>query len=301
MNYIQQLNTWKRKQMKINFVSITDDTAASYRFRTLKPYELLSMLGHQVSIKKFPDLDADINIFQKHAFPEQVIQWMKNVPTKKLFDVCDDHFDREFGWYYKEACTLADELICTNPRMEKRLKKLFPKKKIHMVFDPINTIWGPHKAPIDKPKLIWFGHVTNFQDALPWLKEAVQLNYDLTVVSNMNIQAGDFTFIPYQNGWVEENLHKYDVVLLPTGNQPWVNMKSENRFVDALNAGCSIITNNDILYKDLVKFGIYETGSLSKAMEKYHNVQPKTFEGKLYIQEKYNDEEIKNQWKNLLS
>lgn len=288
--------------MRINFVYLGEVEMASYRFRALTPYEDLTSLGHYVTIKNFPDLDADINIFQKHVNPNLTLEYMDACKTTKIFDVCDDYFDKEFGDFYKAACTKADILTCTNERMEKRLKSLFPKKSVSVFYDPINTLWGPHKAPVEHPKVIWFGHHTNFQGAMPWLTEVVNANYDLTVVCNLpNLKGGDFKFVPYQNGWVEEHLKEYDVVLLPTGDAPEVQHKSENRFVDALNAGCAVITNNDVLYKDLIPFGIYETGSVIKGFEKYHKEQPKVFEGKLYIQDKYNEEVRKEQWKQVLN
>jgi len=286
--------------MKVNFVALGDVNLASHRFRVLKPYEILNDLNVDVTIKKFPDLKADINVFQKHMEPEMIIQWLLTKSTKTVFDVCDDHFDRELGSYYKQVCSLADILTCTNKRMEKRLKQLFPNKPVKVFHDPVNTTPSPFKAPVERPKVIWFGHASNFEEALPWLKEAVSLDLDVTVFSNLNIKGGDFTFVPFQPGWLEDNLKNYDIVLLPTGNQPWVNMKSENRFVDALNAGCCVITNNNILYKDLVNYGIYETGSISKALEKYQKGQYAPEGTFAFLEEKYNDKVIKNQWKTIL-
>lgn len=279
---------------------------ASHRFRILKPYELLTSQGLDVTIKKIPDLDADVNVFHKHQHPHQVIEWMSKLTKKKVFDVCDDHFDRELGSYYKKACSLADVITCTNERMEKRLKKLFPKKPIYVAYDPINTLKGAPKWSSDNPKLIWFGHSTNVPDAFPWLTEAASLKYDLTLVSDAPLLGNgtDFKYIPFRAGWVEENLRKYDVVLLPTGDSPWINMKSSNRFVDALNAGCTVITNNDILYEDVVDFGIYETGSVSKALEKYRSnesIVAAINKGQSFIEKKYGDSSLKKQWMKAIS
>lgn len=287
--------------MKINFVSMGNNDLASHRFRVLKPYELLHKEGHTVSIKQFPDLEVDINVYQKDIAPEFILDWMKTIPTKKMFDVCDDHFDRPAAPFYKEACQLADVLTCTNTRMEKRLKELFPGKPVYVCYDPINTLpASPHGS--NTPKIIWFGHSTNFQDASVWLGEVIRAGYQLTVVSNLPIETGgDFKYIKFENGWVEEHLREYDVVLLPTGEtvkQPWINMKSENRFVDALNAGCTVIFNNDILYKDLSKYGVYETGSVAVALEKCKDTKSIAMieKGQAHIRKKYSDEKITKQW-----
>ncbi len=291
--------------MRINFVAISDSSMASHRFRINKPYELLLEIGHDVTIKQFPDSKAHINFFSKHIESAQILDWMERCKTIKVFDVCDDHFDREFGDYYKKACSLANVLTCTNERMQKRLRELFPDKPIYVFYDPINTEAGEPKWS-DKPKIIWFGHTTNFGDALPWMQEIVNLGYDLTVVSNIDINTKDFTFVKYQDGWVEENLKNYDIVLLPQGNKPWMNMKSENRFVDALNAGCLVIFNNNILYEDLEPYGVCtDTDNIKLALSAYKNSNEKGMKdiislGQEYVRHNFNDSKIKEQLKDII-
>lgn len=283
--------------MKINFVSIGDKSLASHRFRVLKPYEILTKLGHSVTIKQFPDLDADVNVYQKHFMQELILKWMQNIKTASVFDVCDDYFDREYSGFYTKVCNLATVITCTNERMEKRLKSLFGGKPIGVVFDPINTIKGSPEEP--RKDVIWFGHQTNFREAYPWLQTTVEAGYKLTVVTNLDLQVKGFTFIPYENGWVEENLKNYSTVLLPTGTQEWVNSKSENRFVDALNAGCRVITNNKILYKDLIPFGEYTQDNLKEVLAYPINANS-ILKGQEYINKKYNEEVLENQWKKVL-
>ncbi len=290
----------------INFVETGDETSASHRFRAIKPYEVLTKLGHTVTIRKFPRLDADVNVFQKHFLQDQVLDWMKKVPTKIIFDVCDDHFDRKHGKFYFSAVSNANLITCTNKRMEKRLKELFPDSKVFVYYDPINSLQSDSTKSFSPTKAIWFGHSTNLEDARPWLEEALKIGLDLTAHTNIPVQ-GDvpFQYIPFTPGWMEENLKNYNLVLLPTGNQPWVNMKSENRFVDALNAGCLVITNNNTLYGDLVAYGIYETGSLKSGLEQIvkKNLDVPTLVklGQDYVRRTYNDEVIKEQWKTILN
>jgi hypothetical protein len=294
---------------KINFVSFGGPDMASYRYRTAKPIELLETLvdKYEVSLREFADLSADINIFGKHLEPDATIWNMKKAKkagSVVAFDVCDDHFDREAKRFYNDACSLADILICTNERMEKRLRELFPDKKIFVAFDPINTLAGEPRWS-EKPRFIWYGHSSNFNDAAPFFKEAVDLGLDLTVFSNMNVESSKFKFVPFQNGLLEERLRKYDIVLLPTGTAPWITMKSENRYVDALNAGCFVFSTPCDLYKDLEKYGstVRDGGlewSLRMYLENKDEVLNKIKEGQETVVSKYNDNVLREQWRKIV-
>jgi hypothetical protein len=274
----------------INFVTQADENSASTRFRIHNPYELLKD-NFNITISKFVQPGFDFYVFSKHYDPVGTLQQMYvarnlgNNPTL-VFDVCDDHFDREYGDFYRNACDKADILTCTNKRMENRLKHLFPEKRVKVFHDPVNTFGGGPKWS-KVPRIIWFGSVTNIKSVLPWLNEIGELTpYKVDIFSDGVIQGHKAVnqCIPFQPGWLEKNLKTYNICLLPTDKDPYVEMKSDNRCVDAINAGCYVVMKDDaLLYSDF-RDVVYRTNNNLRRMEIFFD----------YYSDSKHEEEIKD-------
>lgn len=221
--------------MKISYVSPSDQSIASFRYRVLIPAGQLK--HHELYVDAEPEEGADITVFSKH--------WAANIPfaqTAKgngsviVYDICDDHFEDHLRFEYKAMINRADVITCNSEAMRDRIKEKTGRDS-HVIPDPYEM---PYKAaefsPDKTPKCLWFGHSTN----IPSL-EKIPLVGDLEIITNCPEprKEGPITWTPYTQRALIDGMDKADIVLIPQ-DKP---CKSANRVIEALRRGKFVIAS----------------------------------------------------------
>jgi hypothetical protein len=302
--------------IKINFISKATPKLASYRMRIQTPLNILNYsLGEDAVTGKCQstvDSAADINVFSKHFDQPTTLLSMTSKDDfgfKAIFDVCDDHFDREDGPFYEKMIAQADYITCNSANMQTRIYEV-TGKLARIIPDPI-TFPDSSMKPFEKgakPKVLWFGHNSN----LGSLASVTEKNKTEVTAYCNKLYKGlkNIKVLFWELGKVESEIGKYDVVVLPTANHPWAKCKSPNRAVDAIAAGKFVITDSEEIYadlKDYVKI-IPDLGARPGALDealKWWSTHPAEVEamivnGQKHIKKMYSSDKILEGWLNVL-
>lgn len=283
--------------MHIHFVNHAEDTLASKRMRVNTPIRLLNERGHKATTSSEADSKADVNIFQKHmaqSYDSTMATLLKG-HSKVAFDISDDHFDKKDGEHYKEMIEAADIITCNGPSLIERCRPYSNGKTINYVKDPIMFNEGsPKNLNLTHPKLVWYGHITNFttMDAI-----SDTLKDPLTVITNKPVD-GNFKFIQWNVGVVEHIIGDFDIVLIPLKADPAKYTKNTNRAVDALMAGRFVVTDSEEVYgslKDFIYIGDIKEG-IQWAKDNPKEAMNKVLNGQDCVKHTYNDTVVGDQW-----
>lgn len=297
-------------KLKVNFVSQGNSYLASHRMRIQTPVELLNVgiNDHKIEATITSEATkADINVFAKHFDQKTNLMGMQMAKKREyftVFDICDDHFDKENGPYYKKMCTLADVLTCNTDRMQKRIEEVMGREVV-VIPDPVTFPFVDPEVPEEKtketiPQILWFGHATNLKP-LQDLVETKKFPYRVTAVTNAipwthpNVDLK--TWFP---NVVEANIKNFDVVILPTdSDDPYIKTKSPNRAVDAIASGKFVVTDNKDIYGDLKDFIFI--GGIEEGIKYWQKTSSKTLENKIkkgqkFIKEVYGLDKITDAW-----
>ena len=96
--------------MNVMFAHFGEEVASS-RLRATIPQAELAKIGIGNG--------RDVLIYGKHFVEEHQLKPF----NKRIYDVCDDHFDHEtLGPYYHRHCQIADEVTCNSATMRAIIK-----------------------------------------------------------------------------------------------------------------------------------------------------------------------------------
>jgi len=284
------------QKKSVNIISHSNEGLASHRMRCVIPCEGLNLLGeYEAAVTEQPNYSKDVNIFHKHLKPEENLYHALQIQdlSKIIFDVCDDHFDKQHGNYYRMMCSYAHVITCNTANMQQRIYEELGRLA-QICSDPITF---PYHEPSysETPDIVWYGHATNVFSIVPFFDRVDRL----TVITNVRLPFHDKVRTKFwKPGLVEETIHKYDVVVIPRINTPEANKKSPNRAVDALHAGRFVIAESEEVYGELA--GFIFLGTIEEGIEFYKNNPDKVLEmikkGQEYVLDKYNHKEIAQQW-----
>lgn len=278
--------------MKVSWIHSLGAGAASYRYRAQMPAEYVSQaINCQCYLT---DIMSDVMVFAKPMPGDLATAKMaKSDGARIVVDFCDDHFaHRDFGPVYREIAKLADIITCPTAMMGARIYAATGRESV--------TIGDPYEMPLipphaDGPKTIWFGHQRNLPEILPWFKRIDMANFMLVT--------GETTKVKGHIPWSVENLttalSEANTAILPaTGG----DYKSPNRLINALRAGCFVVTKDVPAHKEFREFvwtGGLETGlKWFRAFES--DLNDRVLAGQAYI-EKYSPERIGAQWAQLIA
>jgi len=282
-----------RRAVKISWIHSLGPGAASYRYRAQIPAE---------QVHRFTEIHcslnagvADVVVFAK-PMPDdlQTIRMARNDGARVVVDFCDDHFDHPtLGPVYRDMAKQADIITCPTGTMGARIYAATGRESV--------TIGDPYEMPLipphaDGPKTIWFGHQRNLPEITKWFKRIDMSNFMLVTGETTKVQG----YIP----WSVENLitalSEANTALLPVSEGG--EYKSPNRLVNALRAGCFVVTKNVPAHKEFREFvwtGGLETGlKWFRAFES--DLNDRVLAGQAYI-EKYSPERIGAQWAQLIA
>lgn len=289
--------------LRVNFVSQGNAQFASHRMRVLRPVELMNVGidGIDATITRNANPDVDVNIFSKHF---DYVNNKKDIDEGRIddyitvFDVCDDHFDRAHGEYYEFMCNHADTITCNTPNMQERIYEVTGRLS-RIIPDPITF---PYSAPVFSratPSLLWFGHSLGVGPLIDWLD---YLDQKVTVITNQLVTHPKLEFIQWRPDMVEHKIFSYDIVLIPTGDEPWIKCKSPNRAVDAIQAGKFVVTNNRDIYGHLEDYLVIidSPEELPDVLEYWsknqEGVKERILAGQKYIKEHYSNDIVIDRW-----
>lgn len=223
--------------------------------------------------------DGDVLVWGKHFLDlEQAKQF-----RRKVFDVCDDHFEGPNGGYYRKALQLADLVTCNSDAMRFRIHQM--GRIATMIPDPYE---GKKKEASWGEGVLWFGHESNLSDLY---RVSPRIKQKLTIVSR-KISAD---IVDWSPGSQADALDQCAVVILPTGKSP---CKSANRLIESVMAGKFVVAEPLPAYEEFQNFcwvGEIEKG-LEWAFENQAECLKKVSRAQSYIEMGYSPKVIGRKW-----
>lgn len=241
------------------------DTVASSRLRAKIPQKELKRRGIRAGF--------DIVVYGKHWLTEEQLKPFK----KRVFDICDDHFNNENGSYYHRHALLADAVTCNSIEMA-RIIKVETGVDAFVVDDPFEAPEQP--AGIGNGYL-WFGHQSNLKDVEPY--------------PEVKTYTGENWTLEGQRKAIEECA----AVVIPSSGKL---AKSANRLIESVRCGRFVIANDLPAYREFSNWmwiGDIRNGmkwfeeNQEEAIKRVRNCQD-------YVKERYSPKEIAQQWLNVL-
>lgn len=291
--------------IRVNFTAQGNSYLASHRMRVQKPTQLLNVGVEEITatITRRVDHLADVNVFGKHFDTEGNLEALIDTEGryKTVFDVCDNHFDREHSDYYKSMCEGADLVTCNTAAMA--LAILEKTGKIaHIIPDPI-TFFKDKYIPVKNPQFMWYGHSSNIEPLMAWLPH---VKGRIKVISDGQVNHPNIDWTGWKPLVVETVIANTDFVLIPSTEHNWVSCKSPNRAVDAIYAGKVVIADNSDVYGDLKDF-IHIIDDPKEIPDIVVNVQENPKEtadmieaGQAYVEKHYGNDVVIDGWLEVL-
>lgn len=252
---------------------VNDTKHASSRLRCVIPAQQLKRLGCEI----VPD--GDVLVWGKHFLD---LEAAKKFP-KKVFDVCDDHFDGPLGGYYRKAIQMADLVTCNSQMMRFRLHQMGVIATV--IPDPYET---ERLEPAWGEGVLWFGHESNLNDLY---RVAGKIQQRLTVVSK-KVSAD---IVEWSQETQKAELAKCAVVILPTGKSP---CKSANRMLEAVMAGKFVVAEPLPAYEEFARY--LWVGDIEKGVDWAFNHRFEALEKvkqcQIQFAHTYGPEQIGKQW-----
>jgi hypothetical protein len=276
--------------MKAVFVHRLGTSAASYRYRAQIPAQ---QVGGTVN-----EGEGAAFIFSKPT-PDDVIlaKECKAEGVKVVADFGDDHFRHPFwGPIYVEMAKLADAVVTPTENMAGRILKYIDRKVDVVIPDPYEeALTAPHANGI--AQYVWFGGAWNLKDLEPYIDSIKRM--PITFVTGSNSRK-DFIYTPWTPETQTQHLHAAQVAFLPI--RKGVEYKSANRLVNAIRAGCFVVTDRHPATMEFQRYawvGNVTTG-VRWAQHFRDELNDIVAEGQQYV-EKFSPEAIGKQWAQLLN
>lgn len=274
---------------KVVFVHRMGPDLASYRYRAAIPAQEIgaSVNGGEGAVFVFSKPTPDDLILAKECQAEGV---------KVVADIGDDHFRHPyFGPFYVEMAKLADALVTPTENMAGRIVKYIGRKADAVIPDPYEEPYcAPHANGL--ASYVWFGHPGNLKDLDPYLDFIREM--PLTIVTGPTRRTS-FPTIPWSPATQTTYLQQSQIAFLPI--RKGVEFKSPNRLINALRAGCFVITDRHpatLEFRDYVWTGNVMTG-IKWAQYYQDELNDIVADGQAYI-EKYSPANVGKQWVQLL-
>ena len=256
--------------MKVTFADFGKDIASS-RLRAAIPQYEFARMGI--------DKGNDVLVYGKHLVSMEVARKFK----KRIYDICDNHFHTEgLEDYYREHAREADLVTC-NSEVMRKIIKAETGRDAHIVLEPYES---SEFIPNIGPRLLWFGHASNFQDLE---RITPKLRHPLLALSNH----------PDCATWSRETQKQAMlnpcIVIIPTGKSL---AKSENRMVEAIRNGKYVCAEHLPSYEQFEQF--FPLGAIPEHIEHALANEKASLEAvreaQHYIRDRYSPKTIAKQW-----
>ena len=210
------------------------------------------------------------------AADDMIVQWtgladqFKSQGAKIVLDCCENPFIDNLppgstlanaARFLEVVRSLVDVVVTNSEMMANHLRPRFAAP-IRVIPDPVEGLAGMPKFLNRRPvRMVWFGHVTNYDYLKPWINElwsySQRSSMQLTLVTSPDSIAQDvlnentikqlnaqtqpklmFKLRPWSLEGVRENLEHADLVFIPSDpSNPRKNGASSNRLATALWLG----------------------------------------------------------------
>lgn len=190
---------------QVTFATFGNQLASS-RLRASIPQAELAKLGVSRGM--------DVVVYGKHWLSQKDLSPFK----KRVFDVCDDHFNGQHDSYYREHIANAHLVTCNSHEMARIIERETGTEAT-VIPDPYESDERP--AGMGNG-LLWFGHQSNLVDLEPYR----DLNPEI------------LTGADWSREKQLEAIERCAAVLIPTGKSM---AKSANRMIEAVRNGRFVI------------------------------------------------------------
>jgi len=279
----------------INLITTSTEDLASYRYRIKVIQEAFLLEGIEARVSPHFLMDADVCLYSKHYsfdYPDAI--GAKALGKTIVFDVCDDHSEKEkLAGHYERMVRLADIITCNSDAMRERIWHVY-RKKAHHIDDPV--LGEPIDKKPDLDKWLWFGHPVN----LPVLEEYLDLiegkTLEICTVTDRPVQREGSTKVTM---WSEaeqvEAFKRNGVAFIPYGEGKQ-KYKSANRVIEALNASLVPVVINPIpAVKELMCFCESSVAAVSE--ESIAKMEL----GRAFVRKNFSTKRIGKEWLKTLS
>lgn len=275
--------------MKLNYVTLSDNTMPAYRYRMYIPGEYLG----DYAITDSP-VDADIHIYSKPYHQNEMLlsQHLQLAAGRTIvLDICDDIFTRKgpVPSYMRQLASMAEAVVVPTELMKERVKQETGRDAV-IISDPCEFPEKPIKD-ISEPKVMWFGTFTN----LFTLKD-VDLEYPLEVVSARRAykacQEIGAKFTEWSLDNMKDAFERNNIVIIPSVNERRL-VKSPNRVFESIRSGLSVVAAPIPSYQ---QFDITLDWDMNRGIK---NIKKTTPELQKYVRDNFDISVIGEQWRTL--
>lgn len=276
--------------MNINFVTVTNESMASYRYRIFIPAIMLAKRGHLVRIVTASQPDAEIAVYSKHYNEKDVddAQALQMRGGKVIFDICDMHDIP----HYERMRDIADRVTVSTEALAAKFSGAV------LVQDPYEY---PEKLPRFQPeeiiKVLWYGHASNI-NALANVWEELHGNHVLILTNPEVADMTNMPITPWSLARQMQGLAECDVVIVPVEDLPKKHTKSANRMIEAIRSGRFVVASSTPSH-DEFKQWMY-VGNIGQGLKwvRQHRdeIEERIREAQNYIRERYSPETIGEKW-----
>lgn len=235
----------------INVVTFLDSSLASLRMRQLKVAQCINDnpdIDIRMTVSNRHDIKADINLFHKHRNQEVMLAMVKDLrekapESKIIFDITDYFLDDpKLANFYTTMASEVDAVITSSFGLAEAFSPF--NSNVFMIPESFERSSIVPQGSGERDGYVWIGHKSNLKTIGPLIEE---YGHELTVISSEMIE-GVKRSIQWVEG-IEETLSQYKTVLIPQPNK----YKSENRVIEALAAGCEVMTFDSPCYEQISK------------------------------------------------
>lgn len=216
---------------RIDFQLFGGEDVGSSRLRGLRLGEALERAGHEVQYEGDQHDDADIVVFQK-VRPLAGLESARGANALTVFDFDDNYLDPSVGVRNElvEFMNLVDVVTVGSEALEVDARRYH--SRVWLFDNPLDlTDSAPMKETYGGSKLGWFGNPSNLAPL-----EALGLGRPVTTVT----RGGDIEWHP---DTVDEELVKFDLVLVPVQLDSWTASKNANRALKCIGLGIPVLAS----------------------------------------------------------
>jgi glycosyltransferase involved in cell wall biosynthesis len=266
---------------------------------------------------------SDVVVFSKSFLPsnEELLRRVKAKGAVTIFDVCDNHYDHpDYSPHYRAMSATADQVVCNTEEMALAARPYCRRPPV-VIQDPYEGLGGRFAGLPDNPKLLWFGHPSNFDSLQGCLTDLViyartrplslqvlsQITPKLEAFGNDMSQrhAPSFSlaFQPWSLDKQWEALAACDAVIIPSLQDERKQVKSANRMIEALWAGKPVVAQPMPAYTPFgqwmpIRSRISE--GLEQLMTEREQIASRILAAQSFIADQYSPAVIGAQWKQLI-
>lgn len=266
---------------------------------------------------------SDVVIFSKSFRPsnEDLLRRVKAKGAATVFDVCDNHYDHpDYSQHYRAMSAAADQVVCNTEQMALTARPYCHRPPV-VIPDPYEGTGGRYVGLPDNPKLLWFGHPSNFDSLQGCLSDLVTYAQtrplSLQVLSQVTPKLEAFghkmslrhapyfamAFQPWSLDRQWEALAACDAVIIPSLQDERKQVKSANRMIEALWAGKPVVAQPMPAYTPFAQWtpirALISEG-LEQLMTEREQIASRILAAQTFISGQYSPAVIGAQWKQLL-